>query len=82
MTTRALLKTEIDALPDEYLEVLHKIIRALAEPLEDVASVAETRQAAQMTEWQAFVQTTFGCLAATPLERGPQGTYEVREAMQ
>lgn len=82
MTTRALLKTEIDALPDEYLEVLHKIIRALAAPSGEILAIEEIRQAAQMTEWQAFVQATFGCLAATPLERSPQGTYEVREAMQ
>ena len=31
------------------------------------------------TEWQAFVNETYGCLADDPIERGEQGVYEIRE---
>ena len=34
------------------------------------------------TEWQAFVNETYGCLADDPIERGEQGVYEIREAFE
>ncbi len=71
MTTRALLKNEIDALPDDYIQMLYNIIRAF------VATSQETP-----SDWQAFVQTTYGCLADTPIERGPQGDYELRATIR
>ncbi len=33
------------------------------------------------TEWQAFVNETYGCLADDPIERGEQGVYEIREVL-
>jgi len=29
--------------------------------------------------WHDFIKETYGCLADAPIERGPQGEYEIRE---
>jgi len=33
-------------------------------------------------EWVAFVNETYGSLADDPIERGPQGEYEVRDEIE
>lgn len=33
-------------------------------------------------EWIAFIDKTYGSLADSPLERGPQGEYETREEIE
>jgi len=74
MFTRELLKKEIDGIPDGYLEVLYKIIMAFQSQPKEAND--------DQTEWQAFVNETYGCLADDPIERGEQGVYEIREAFE
>lgn len=33
-------------------------------------------------EWVAFINRTYGSLANDPIERGPQGDYEVRDEIE
>jgi hypothetical protein len=33
-------------------------------------------------EWIAFVNATYGSLADDPIERGPQGEYEIRDEVE
>jgi hypothetical protein len=33
-------------------------------------------------EWLAFIDATYGSLADDPIERGPQGDYEVRDEIE
>ena len=73
MLTRELLRKEIDNIPDRYLEVLYKIVKALQAQPKDADN--------DLTEWRAFVSETYGCLADDPIERGEQGTYEIREVL-
>ena len=76
MVTKELIKAEIDKIPDEYLEVLYKIIKALETPVEVEVSHPKDDEP---SEWRKFVQETYGCLADDPIRRGDQGTYEIRE---
>ncbi len=71
---RELLKKEMDAIPDGYLEVLYKIVKAL-QPQPKAAND-------DLSEWRVFVSETYGSLADDPIERGEQGTYEIREAFE
>ncbi|MFY9822167.1 MAG: hypothetical protein WAM82_12350 [Thermoanaerobaculia bacterium] len=76
MITKDLLKTEIDNVPEENLGVLLKIIKALEEPVRAPQSTFESR-----AQWLAFIADTFGSTSDAPLERGEQGSYEVREPL-
>ncbi|HKI03977.1 MAG TPA: hypothetical protein VKK31_18495 [Thermoanaerobaculia bacterium] len=78
MITKKLLKEEIDKVPDEHLGVLYRIVKALEEP--DRASDAEVRK--QETSWKAWINETYGSTADAPIERGDQGSYEVREPFE
>ena len=75
MVTKALLKTEIDNVPEENLGVLYKIIKALEEP-----TIERTFES--QAQWTAFIAETFGSTGDAPLERGEQGSYEVREPLR
>ena len=83
MITKELLKGEIEKLPDEYLEVLFKIIKALESPAEtEITNQINTSKSAQYNakvSWPDFIKETYGCLADDPIERGDQGKYEIRE---
>jgi hypothetical protein len=74
MVTRDLIKSEIDKVEDEYLPALYRIVKAL-EP-------AALSPANDQDAWRAFIAETYGSMAAAPLERGEQGTAEVRELME
>jgi hypothetical protein len=80
MVTRELLKSEIDRVQDDYLEVLHRIIQALASPTDVVA--VSSQGAVETSSWRKFIEDTYGCLADDPIERGEQGQYEVREVIE
>ncbi len=82
MITRELVKAEIDKVQDGYLEILYRIIQALMQPLEPVKVTSHTTMNAQSVAWHNFVEQTFGCLADDPIERGEQGEYEIREAIE
>lgn len=76
MITKELLKTEIDKVQNEYLETLYKIIKAL-EP----SAKKEIKNDIELS-WNEFIKTTYGCLTHDPIERGDQGKYEIREAIE
>ena len=82
MITKELIKAEIDRVEDKNLEVLYKIIKALASPTDEVtspkATTTITKEAAAL-EWHTFIEETYGSLADAPIERGEQGQYETRE---
>ena len=80
MITRDLLKEEIEGVQDNHLEILYRIIRALAGPLDSVE--LGHLKASETLIWEEFIQTTYGCLADDPIERGDQGQYEVREGIR
>ena len=80
MTTRELIKSEIDQLQEHYLGFLHRIIRALM-PIPSSRSVANQEQE-QGESWEEFLQSTYGMFRDDPLERGTQGTLEIREALE
>ena len=84
MITKEKIKTEIDNLKDDYLEILYRIIKALEMPIGEVTEQTATtsKQSPKgQAEWHNFIQETYGCLSETPIERGDQGVYEVREAI-
>lgn len=86
MITRELVKAEIDQVQDGYLEILYRIIQALMQPLEMVTVTSDTATSTQNNTqpvaWHNFIEQTFGCLADDPIERGEQGQYEIREAIE
>jgi hypothetical protein len=86
MITRERLKQEIDKVEDSYLDILFRIIRTFEEvPMTRIEDPIRTLPAAseeQLSAWHTFIDRTYGSLAADPIERGPQGAYEVRESLQ
>ncbi len=76
MITKELLKAEIEKVQDQYLGVLYRIIKALEE-----VPLAAAPNSDQGT-WKTFVAETFGSMAESPIERGPQGSLESREPIR
>ena len=74
MITKQLIKNEIDFIPDQYAEVLYKIIKSL-----QTSNQIDIAGKNSKTDWKQFVEETYGCLADDPIERGEQGIYEIRE---
>ena len=72
MVTKELLKTEIDKVQEQYLGVLYRIIKALEEP-------GSGKRRIDPAAWKSLVSETYGSMAESPIERGPQGDFEVRE---
>ncbi len=79
MVTRELVKCEIDYLQDEYIEVVYKVIKALEIPVGALERRAGAFPVAEQAAWEAFIDRYAGCLNESPIERGEQGTYEIRE---
>lgn len=75
MVTKELLKSEIEKVQDQYLGVLYRIIKALEEPGSGSGQPAPAA-------WRTFVSETYGSTAGSPIERGPQGDFEVRESFR
>lgn len=82
MITRQLLKREIDNVRDEHLTALYNIIKVFELPAGEIISDAGVASAASSFNWDKFIQETYGCLQDDPIERGEQGTYELREEMK
>lgn len=80
MTTRDLIKSEIDQVQDHYLSFLHRIIQALMP--KSPATLMQQKEQEQSESWEEFLQNTYGLFRDDPLERGPQGTLEIREAFE
>jgi hypothetical protein len=75
--TKDLLKAEIDKVPEENLGVLYKIVKALEEPRQE-----DRPRPVDAAEWKAWIAETYGSMADAPIERGEQGSYEVREPFE
>jgi hypothetical protein len=75
MISRQLLKTEIDKVKSEHLELLYGIIKLLENG--DQRTNVDTD-----LDWREFVAKTYGCLADAPISRGDQGHFESRETMK
>ena len=65
---KEILKAEIDRVEEKYFEVLYRIIKAL-----EGYRLAQSDK----TEWQQFVEDTYGSTHGAPIERGPQDTFEI-----
>ncbi|MCI0512009.1 hypothetical protein L0128_02190 [candidate division KSB1 bacterium] len=86
MITKQLLKTEIDKVPTEYLDILYKIIKifeipSITEFIEPVVSKNTIKNDCKLN-WHEFIKETYGCLADDPIERGTQSKYEIREIIE
>jgi hypothetical protein len=82
MVSRRLLKTEIDKVKNEHLELLYAIIRLLENGMGKDAGLGREHQTADGgsdLNWHDFVASTYGCLADAPVSRGDQGQCERRE---
>jgi hypothetical protein len=77
--TKEALKAEIDKVPDEHLGVLFRIVKALEEPTR--APDAEVRKRSKAS-WKAWIAETYGSTADAPIERGDQGSFEIREPLE
>jgi len=75
MISRKLLKSEIDKVKSEHLELLYGIIKLL----ENGTPAGQVRTD---LDWHGFVASTYGCLADAPISRGKLGQYETREAIE
>ena len=86
MISRKLLKTEIDKVRSEYLELLYSIIKLLENGAhEEVTSApleVRAAEAGNRLDWHDFIARTYGCLADAPISRGEQGRHESREAIE
>jgi hypothetical protein len=86
MISRKLLKTEIDKVKSEHLELLYGIIKLLENGTckgmtPDLAETQQNQTGAPL-DWHEFIANTYGCLSDAPISRGEQGHYEGREAME
>jgi hypothetical protein len=75
--TKDLLKAEIDKVPEENLGVLYKIVKALEEPRQE-----DRLRPADTAEWKSWIAEIYDSTADAPIERGEQGSYEVREPLE
>lgn len=75
--TKDLLKAEIDKVPEENLGVLYKIVKVLEEPRQE-----DWPQSTDAAEWKSWIAEAYGSMADAPIERGKQGSYEVREPFE
>ena len=85
MITRERLKQEIDNVQDQYLFALYKIIKTFEHSYElsDLESEEseESNGEAKKEDWHKFIDKFAGCLADSPIERGDQGSFEIREEL-
>ncbi len=68
--TKEQLKSEIDKVRDENLEVLYRIVIALEAPASDEPPPASSEAFFDPEEWRRFIAETYGSCADSPIERG------------
>ncbi|MEM7034078.1 MAG: hypothetical protein AAF629_31345 [Chloroflexota bacterium] len=78
MVTKDFLKAEIDKIPERYLDILYRIMRALM----PANRLATSEMSASDESWQKFINQTYGNLADDPLTRADQGRLEAREKIE
>lgn len=77
--TKEQIKSEIDRVGDEYLGVLYRIVLALEEP---VRPGKKDMGESEDLDWNQFVSEMYGSMADAPIERGEQGLFESRLALE
>ncbi|HPG41423.1 MAG TPA: DUF758 domain-containing protein [bacterium] len=82
MVTKEMIKSKIDRVQNEYLELLYKIIKAFTVSEPKASRLVKNRIKEGSTDWQIFIDTTYGSLAENPIERAEQGSYEERGNIQ
>ena len=84
MISRALLKSEIDKVKAEYLDLLYRIIKAFENSAskEDAVSTSESYDFSRNLDWRSFIDKTYGCMADSQISRGEQGIAERREEIK
>jgi hypothetical protein len=84
MISRALLKSEIDNVKSEYLDVLYRIVKAFENGTSkgNIAITSESQDVILNSDWPSFVDRTYGCMADSQISRGEQGVTERREEMK
>ena len=84
MISRALLKSEIDKVNAEYLDLLYRIVKALENSVskENTAIISESRDFSMNLDWQSFIDRTYGCTSDSQISRGEQGVSESRERIE
>ena len=84
MISRAILKSEIDKVKAEYLDLLYRIVKAFENGAskESTALTLESEDFRKNLDWQAFVDATYGCMADSEISRGDQGVSENREEIE
>lgn len=70
--TKEILKAEIDRVEEKYFEALYRIIKALEE---------KKPARSDKTEWQQFIEATYGSTHHAPIERDSQGALEIRDSL-
>ncbi len=85
MITKEIIKSEIDRIQDQYLEMLYRIIKAFEDMPVSKQDNNEIKPDENINigknDWIAFVENTYGCLSDDPIERGEQGEFEIREVI-
>jgi hypothetical protein len=77
--TKDQIKSEIDKVRDEYLEVLYRIVRSFEEPS---SRVPQPQSEGDEAHWRRFVAEMYGSTADAPLKRWPAGAPEERLALE
>jgi hypothetical protein len=80
VVTRQAIKNEIDRVREEYLGVLLTIVKAFEQP-EDPGAKGLAAQS-DPEEWRSFLAETYGSTAESALERGSQGSFELRDPLR
>jgi len=82
MITKAFLKSAIDKVPDEYLDILYRILKAFEIPIEEPPLKKIKNTDHENLDWHQFIKETYGSLADTPIQRGEQGKFELSEGLK
>ena len=84
MISRALLKSEIDKVKAEYLDLLYRIVKAIENSAskESTAVTSESQDFSMNLDWQSFIDRTYGCMADSQISRSEQGVSESREEIK
>ena len=79
MINKQQIKDEIEKVRDEDLDVIYRIIQALAKtPSTEISRQPEEPDA----NWIQFVDKMYGCLSDDPIQRGNPGEFEIREIIE
>ena len=84
MISRALLKSEIDKVKSEYLDLLYRIVKAFENGASqgNIAATSESQDINLNLDWSSFIDRTYGCMSDSKISRGEQGVTERREEIE